>query len=782
MSGAGPTLVPPDAEEFAPERPTKPRPLHPYLPWWVTAFQDHPDKLIWFILGLPAFTYVAATWNGSPNADDAPEFAFVLACVICGAGWWIAHFREAALRATAKRDNDQTWARTWSTYTQRLEYWWNTRPETLLQLAANPAATARALVRQAGGTMYLGVYPDSRFIRAVPRNQSVLILAVAQSGKTTGITNPGIIAADGAVVATSTKLDTLWATFRPRVLRGRIWLFDPTNSLTNVPKLVTRVTWSPRSTCATWDGARRNASAIVQASPMGGGKEPYWDEQMKRYLAPLLFAAALHQDATMIDVRRWVNDQNFAEPMTILVAAADDRTHPMRIGAGVAAELLAAIRQTDARALSGVTTSTGAALDAYNTEALILTKGDENFDAEGFVRSSDTLYIVGSADDQELTATLNVGLIEVIRRAALDLNRADPFDRSDRPPILFALDEMSQIAPLRKLPLYLGDAGGQGMQFVVVLQTLAWAKHLWPQVGIGGVLELFNVKVAFGGISDKEVLESLSALTGDYDREYVTSNSSVTSTTSESWSESTSTPHGLFQGHNGSSTEGTTFGHSRSQTHGTSTSYKKERRYSPADVATVPPGNALVITRLDAARSRGSGPANLFQLIEVLGTFHPAWAQFTTPQPIEAPAKWIKPHDLPKLIPFRAPDPAIGAPAPLEVPAVDQPAQDPQAIEAPSPVPPATGWSQPPATPQGAAQDLSWIPGYAQRQLRLDREAATAAAAGKPAEPAETLDAPAPDATSQTITSADRPLTSCPACNDDGHPDGCPECDQRPAA
>jgi type IV secretory pathway TraG/TraD family ATPase VirD4 len=79
------------------------------------------------------------------------------------------------------------------------------------------------------------------------------------------------------------------------------------------------------------------------------------------------------------------------------------------------------------------------------------------------------------------------------------------------------LDEAANIAPLPDLPAMLSEAGGQGLQAVVVLQDMSQARRRWPR-DADGMLSLFGARVILSGIADTQTLEQLSLIAGDWDR------------------------------------------------------------------------------------------------------------------------------------------------------------------------------------------------------------------------------------------------------------------------
>jgi hypothetical protein len=80
--------------------------------------------------------------------------------------------------------------------------------------------------------------------------------------------------------------------------------------------------------------------------------------------------------------------------------------------------------------------------------------------------------------------------------------------------LLFALDEMANIAPLPDLQKTLGDGGGQGLITLACLQDMSQARARWgPEAD--GWLSLFGATVMLRGIEDVRTLEMLSTLAGE---------------------------------------------------------------------------------------------------------------------------------------------------------------------------------------------------------------------------------------------------------------------------
>lgn len=366
-------------------------------------------------------------------------------------------------------------------------------------------------------------------------------------------------------MSTSTKGDILNVTARVRSKVGKLWLFDPSGT-EDVPNGVAELRWSPVSSALTWDGAQQMADAMVDAADVGHGVENgnHWTESAKSLLGPCLHAAAL-SGGTILDVRRWVTQMDLVPPGAVLD----------KHGAEVASDDLDALSKTEERERTSIYATTRLVLKAYGSDAAGKRCVDPNFDAANFVRSQDTLYITAPSHLQSLCAPLVVGLLEEIRRAVYAKARDEARTGSGPAwPTLFALDEVANIAPIKKLPMIVSEAGGQGLQVMACLQDLSQARTRWKEAA-DGFLTLFGAKVVFAGIGDPKTLSSLSTMVGDWDRPYTAYNQST----------GTSTQYGMPLG--------VQFG--TSHNNGMSMTARREAQVTASEIANLPPGHALVV-------------------------------------------------------------------------------------------------------------------------------------------------------------------------------------------
>ena len=88
-----------------------------------------------------------------------------------------------------------------------------------------------------------------------------------------------------------------------------------------------------------------------------------------------------------------------------------------------------------------------------------------------------------------------------------------PHGRLD-PPMLMALDEVTQICPV-PLPLWMADSAGKGILIVAVCHGLAQLEARWDKAGARAIWDTAGIKVILGGVSDPDTLDRLSRLCGE---------------------------------------------------------------------------------------------------------------------------------------------------------------------------------------------------------------------------------------------------------------------------
>jgi type IV secretory pathway TraG/TraD family ATPase VirD4 len=428
--------------------------------------------------------------------------------------------------------------------------------------AVSPATRVREGSARLGGGAYLGVDEHGAWVTADPES-AVMVLGPPRSGKTSAVMIPALMACYGPALSTSTKPDVMHATLPARSQIGQAWLFDPSASEPGetLPDGVRRLCWSPVAAASTWDEALVTARAMTAASNPGAGttNETHWTERAAALLAPLLYAANQTRQP-IAEVLTWTLRQDL-KPAQAILADSD---------APVAADVLAGIQATDQRERSSIFSATAGVLAAYNADAARTQAANPNFDPDQFTTSTDTIYITAPEHKQAITAPLIVGLLEQIRHAAYQHARTH---QATGPPMLWALDELANTAPIHDLAALVSQAGGQHLQVLAGLQDLAQARARWGEHQADALLSLFQTKLILTGIQDPRTLEAISLALGEYDRDTIT--------------------HTL--GH----AEPQEWLANPTQTDTVSYHTQRQRTLTPGDIARLPDGHALLLRGAD---------------------------------------------------------------------------------------------------------------------------------------------------------------------------------------
>jgi type IV secretion system protein VirD4 len=372
---------------------------------------------------------------------------------------------------------------------------------TWIARATDPVGVVQARVARAGGGPYLGTTRRGRW-RTAGREHAVLVLGPPRSGKTSALIMPAVLSHTGPVVSASTKPDVLAATVGARSRSGEVWRFDPTGYTTG-PRVPT-LRWSPVQASGSWDGALLMARSMVSGSGVGAGTtdSTHWAKRATALLAALLHAAALNDKGVDV-VLDWVLRHELDQAGMVLEQRQSRQACAVLVG----------IQSTEARERSSICSAAADAIDAYTSDHALAAATDPNFDADRFVRSADTIYVHAPAEQQALAAPLVCGLLSDIRRATYDAHARGQLAGR----LLFALDEVANIAPLAELPAIASEGGGQGLVLLAALQDLSQARARWGTAA-DGFLTLFGTKLILPGVADQRTLEALSIALGDYDR------------------------------------------------------------------------------------------------------------------------------------------------------------------------------------------------------------------------------------------------------------------------
>jgi type IV secretion system protein VirD4 len=164
----------------------------------------------------------------------------------------------------------------------------------------------------------IGHYGRPARLLAIAPNIQGLVVAAPRSGKTSGVIIPALLEHQGAAVNTTVRTDVLSQTLARRCGLGRVWVSNPFGEQTDC--------WDPLHGCDDWGHALLVARWLGNAMRLGSGQtQEYFDQEAEGLTGPLLHAAALSGDLTIVDVYRWVLKREQDTPKKLLrKAGADD--------------------------------------------------------------------------------------------------------------------------------------------------------------------------------------------------------------------------------------------------------------------------------------------------------------------------------------------------------------------------------------------------------------------------------------------------------------------------
>lgn len=338
---------------------------------------------------------------------------------------------------------------------------------------------------------------------------SILLIGPPRSGKGLHVVINAILDAPGAVITTSTRPDNLTATLKARERKGPVAVFDPQHL---APGLPAGMRWSPVRGCQDPLTAMIRAKGLATATGFGGVQDAgFWEGKTTAAIQGLLHAAALDgRDAKTL--YQWALNPTLAADAVRILSS-----HP---GAAEGwADSLDAMVQADPRTRDsiwqGVSLAFSALADPRVLDAVSPAAGEE-FDPETFLLGDGTLYLLATGAGAGASSALVAAFIEDLVETARKIAARSPGARMD-PPLLLALDEIGNLAPLPSLPTLMAEGGGTGITPLPVLQSLAQAREKWGENQANAIWDASIVKIILGGASNSRDLQDLATLIGDRD-------------------------------------------------------------------------------------------------------------------------------------------------------------------------------------------------------------------------------------------------------------------------
>ncbi|WP_141013687.1 type IV secretory system conjugative DNA transfer family protein [Nocardioides sambongensis] len=340
---------------------------------------------------------------------------------------------------------------------------------------------------------------------------STLIIGPPRSGKGLHLVINAILDAPGPAITTSTRPDNLHATLHARQQRGPVAVFDPQHLAGNTPA---GLRWSPIRGCQEPLTAMIRATGLASATGLGqGGVESgsFWEGKTRTALQALLHAAALDHRSPR-ELLDWTLNPTAAVDAVAILASHPDAAPGW-------SDALESMVHADPRTRDSIWMGISLAL-ASLADPRVLTAvspaPDEAFDPTEFLTNNGTLYLLATGAGAGASWSLVAALIEDLVETARHLAAASPGSRLD-PPLLLALDEIGNLAPLPSLPVLMAEGGGTGITTMPVLQSLAQARDKWGNHAANAIWDAAIVKIILGGSTATRDLQDLTTLIGERD-------------------------------------------------------------------------------------------------------------------------------------------------------------------------------------------------------------------------------------------------------------------------
>lgn len=348
------------------------------------------------------------------------------------------------------------------------------------------------------GTLYYYSKRDGIYVQ---HRDCTLVEGPTGAGKTWRIAIQRCWDAIGFLLVTTTKADLIAATVAERRRRGRVAVFDP-ERITGWPN---PLKWSLLAGCDDPSTALRRAAAFVKAAPMGEVKNAsFWEERGTTVLR-CYFMAARVGGRSLMDVRRWVNTQDYKNPVRILEEHYPDWAADLHAVATSQSDSISDVYATAAKMLSPLADPAIA--------RTIDVAPEDSIDLEEFVlNDANTLYLASEGDQDSVAPIVATMAAEVYRI----LNRASQRQPGQRlkVPARLVLDEVNNVAPIPDLPKKMTDSGGRNISIWAFAHNRRQNIDRWGENGGREFTINAPNRIILPGLGDEEELASVSRLFG----------------------------------------------------------------------------------------------------------------------------------------------------------------------------------------------------------------------------------------------------------------------------
>ena len=391
---------------------------------------------------------------------------------------------------------------------------------------------------------------------ATQLGNSACVIGASGSGKTSGLLIPAILdmgKGHGSLIAMSVKGDLLHRTIAHRQKIGDVKVFDPALIVTDETN-----TWTPLRRAHTVTGAQSAARGLVDVAGTKSMEDGKWWSNAAFMLLWPLFLVAANSGKTMRDVVRWITTHDHMETdpdsgrvvvegeVWVLCRELLDVSRLLGDNAGdihpepeqlersaqlatngctpehiqLAVDALQGIWVIDERTRSNMYATARDAVEAWSDPIVARsaeTSEESEITPQWLLSGDNTLYVVAPDDEEEKFQPVFSGLLaDLMRGAFADANRTKR-GRLERP-LIAALDEVANIAPVRQLPSWCSTCASRGISLLTVWQDRSQQRLRYGADAAETIWNNSGAKVILSGLAD-HATAAVGSLLGEEEHE-----------------------------------------------------------------------------------------------------------------------------------------------------------------------------------------------------------------------------------------------------------------------